>query len=443
MRPRCRRPRTPPSRGGGAAGGPRPAGHHRRRVPPRLVAPGLPGAARRRDAADNPGPKFKIAGQEQPPIASVTGRVACSRPIMADHFAFLKGVTTRTPKMTIPSPSMLHLRGGRASISRDGLPRPGCLLGRRRGGLPRGDRALYAAGCRYLQLDDITFAYLCDPKIQANCRANGDDPAALPPPMPGDQRRAGRPARRHARDHPHLPRQLQERLGRRGWLRPGGRGDVQRPTSTATSWNSTAQRAGGFEPLRALPAGKKVVLGLVTTKLGDLEDADDAEAPHRRGRALRAAGRPVPVAAVRLLEHPPRQRAVAGRPVAQARAGGRGGPQRSGACPQQDCRCGLRFASPFRCSPPGPGPAAGQSFVGAKRLDQKALCKLSDTSPAPVWHRGGRLACPARTALAGSSAAHSTAVPPRSGLCRADLGQARSRHAGIGAAQQPAERNHR
>jgi hypothetical protein len=103
----------------------------------------------------------------------------------------------------------------------------------------------------------------------------------------------------------------------------------------------------------------------------------------------------------------------------------------------------LRFASPIRCSPPGPGPAAGQSFVGAKRLDQKALCKLSDTSPAPVWHRGGRLACPARTALAGSSAAHSTAVPPRSGLCRADLGQARSRHAGIGAAQQPAERNHR
>jgi 5-methyltetrahydropteroyltriglutamate--homocysteine methyltransferase len=60
----------------------------------------------------NEGPKFRFAGQsEQPPIATVTGRVACSRPIMAGHFAFLKSVTTRTPKMTIPSPSMLHLRG--------------------------------------------------------------------------------------------------------------------------------------------------------------------------------------------------------------------------------------------------------------------------------------------------------------------------------------------
>ncbi len=73
---------------------------------------------------ENPGPKFKIAGQgEQPPIASVTGRVGCSRPIMADHFAFLKSVVSQgTAKMTIPSPSMLHLRGGRASISKTVYP---------------------------------------------------------------------------------------------------------------------------------------------------------------------------------------------------------------------------------------------------------------------------------------------------------------------------------
>ena len=71
----------------------------------------------------NPGPKFKIAGQsEQPPIATVTGRIGCSRPIMTEHFAYLKSVATAVPKMTIPSPSMLHLRGGRAAISREAYP---------------------------------------------------------------------------------------------------------------------------------------------------------------------------------------------------------------------------------------------------------------------------------------------------------------------------------
>ena len=121
---------------------------------------------------DNEGPKFRIAGQEQPPIATVTGRVACSRPIMAEHFAFLKGVTTRTPKMTIPSPSMLHLRGGRAAISRDVYPDLDAFWDDVAAAYRQAIAHLADAGCRYLQLDDITFAYLCDPKIQAQCRAN-------------------------------------------------------------------------------------------------------------------------------------------------------------------------------------------------------------------------------------------------------------------------------
>jgi len=130
---------------------------------------------------DNPGPKFKIAGQsEQPPIATVTGRIACSRPIMADHFAFLKSVTRGTAKMTIPSPSMLHLRGGRAAISREAYPDLEAFWDDVAAAYRDAIRHLADAGCTYLQLDDITFAYLCDPKIQANCRANGDDPSALP-----------------------------------------------------------------------------------------------------------------------------------------------------------------------------------------------------------------------------------------------------------------------
>jgi 5-methyltetrahydropteroyltriglutamate--homocysteine methyltransferase len=129
----------------------------------------------------NEGPKFKVAGQgEQPPITQVNGRVRCAGPIMADHFTFLKGATTRTPKMTIPSPSMLHLRGGRASISKEVYPDLKDFWSDVAAAYRQAIAHLYDAGCRYLQLDDITFAYLCDPQIQARCRANGDDPAALP-----------------------------------------------------------------------------------------------------------------------------------------------------------------------------------------------------------------------------------------------------------------------
>lgn len=128
------------------------------------------------------GPKFQTGAQggEQPPIATVAGRVACSWPIMVADFAFLKSRTTRTPKTTIPPPSMLHLRGGRAAISREACPDLAGFWGRRGRRLPHGHapslrRRLPLPAAR--RLDDIIFANLCDPKIQANCRANGDDPA--------------------------------------------------------------------------------------------------------------------------------------------------------------------------------------------------------------------------------------------------------------------------
>ncbi|MEO6032390.1 MAG: 5-methyltetrahydropteroyltriglutamate--homocysteine S-methyltransferase, partial [Burkholderiaceae bacterium] len=134
---------------------------------------------------DNAGPKFRIAGQsEQPPIATVTGKVRCSAPIMTEHFAYLNSVTgqnsAHTAKMTIPSPSMLHLRGGRAAISREAYPDMAEFWADVAAAYRVAIGHLAEAGCRYLQLDDITFAYLCDPKIQATCRANGDDPAELP-----------------------------------------------------------------------------------------------------------------------------------------------------------------------------------------------------------------------------------------------------------------------
>jgi 5-methyltetrahydropteroyltriglutamate--homocysteine methyltransferase len=226
---------------------------------------------------ENPGPKFQTGehGGEQPPIATVTGRIGCSRPIMAEHFAYLSKQTTRTPKMTIPSPSMLHLRGGRAAISRETYPEMDVFWADVAAAYRAAIGHLYAAGCRYLQLDDISFAYLCDPKIQANCRANGDDPAALPQTYADtiNAALAGKPADLHVTLHTCRGN------FKSAWVAEGGYDPVvQAMFSTDVDgyfMEFDSLRAGGFEPLKALPKGKMVVLGLVSTKLGELESKDE------------------------------------------------------------------------------------------------------------------------------------------------------------------------
>lgn len=228
---------------------------------------------------ENPGPKFKIAGQsEQPPIPTVTGRIACTEPIMADHFAFLKSVTTKTAKMTIPSPSMLHLRGGRASISKEIYPDLAEFWADVAAAYRVAIRHLADAGCRYLQLDDITFAYLCDPKIQATCRANGDDPQALPQVYADtiNAALADRP------DDMIVTIHTCRGNFKSAWVAEGGYDPVvEAMFSTSVDgyfMEFDSARAGGFEPLRALQrsgdSAKKVVLGLVTTKLGELESKE-------------------------------------------------------------------------------------------------------------------------------------------------------------------------
>jgi len=220
---------------------------------------------------ENPGPKFG-GTEEQPPIATVTGRIACGRPIFADHFAFLKSVAKATPKLTIPSPSMLHLRGGRAAIAKEVYPDLDAFWEDVAAAYRKSIAHLAAAGCTYLQLDDVSFAYLCDPKVREGCSRNGDDPDALPA-------RYARTINAALKDRPAgMTVTMHTCRGnfKSAWVAEGGYDPVAEAMFSAEVdgffMEFDSARAGGFEPLRALPAGKKVVLGLVTTKVGSIED---------------------------------------------------------------------------------------------------------------------------------------------------------------------------
>jgi len=214
--------------------------------------------------------------EDVPPMASVVAKIDCSRPIMADHFAFLKATTRKTAKFTMPSPGSAHFRGGRNAISRTAYPDLAEFWADIGAAYRKTIRHLYDAGCRYLQLDDVGFSYLCDDKVRENFRKNGDDPATLAPAYAGAINAAleGRPA--------DLAVTLHTCRGnfRSTWFAAGGYQDevVEAMFSAKVDgffMEYDSDRAGGFEPLRLLPKGKKVVLGLVTTKTAQLEPKED------------------------------------------------------------------------------------------------------------------------------------------------------------------------
>src|SRR5919108_524577 len=184
-------------------------------------------------------------------------------------------VATATPKLTIPSPAMLHMRGGRNAVSSRAYPDLAELWRDAAAAYRTAIGHLAAAGCTYLQLDDVSWAYLCDPNVRENFRANGDDPATLPRIYADliNAALAGRPAGMAVTMHTCRGN------FRSTWFAAGGYADpvVEAMFSTNVDgyfmeWDT--ERAGGFEPLRLLPAGKRVVLGLVTTKSGTLESKD-------------------------------------------------------------------------------------------------------------------------------------------------------------------------
>jgi 5-methyltetrahydropteroyltriglutamate--homocysteine methyltransferase len=223
---------------------------------------------------ENPGPKF-AGTEEQPPVPVVTGRLRYSKPIMVGDFLFLKNTTAKTAKFTIPSPSMLHLRAGRAGISSDAYPDLQAFWHDAAAAYQAAIAAFAEAGCSYLQLDDVAFAYLCDAKIRDNCRKNGDDPAALPRTYAQTINRAleGRP------DGMTITLHTCRGNFKSAWVAEGGYEPVAEAMFSCDVdgffMEFDSARAGGFEPLRFLPRGKRAVLGLLSSKTGTLEGKDE------------------------------------------------------------------------------------------------------------------------------------------------------------------------
>ena len=103
---------------------------------------------------------------EQPPILHVTGKVSRSKPIFTEYFKFLKSAVKKTPKMTIPAPAMLYHRGGRAKVNMETYPDLAVMWADVSAAYATEIADYAAAGCKYLQIDDVSFAYLCDPKYR-------------------------------------------------------------------------------------------------------------------------------------------------------------------------------------------------------------------------------------------------------------------------------------
>jgi len=213
----------------------------------------------------------------RPWMVRVTGKLGFSpsHPHI-EHFKFLKANTTRTPKMTIPSASMLDYRGGRSIISQEVYPNLDNYYADLASAYARAIQAFYDAGCRYIQIDDVAFAYFCDEQQRKMLRDRGDDPDRKFDIYREVFNTAIKNRPRDMVATTHLCRGN----FRSTFVGTGGYAPIAEKLFNDLDvdgyfleWDS--DRAGGFEPLRLLPKGDKVVvLGLITTKVGQLEAPD-------------------------------------------------------------------------------------------------------------------------------------------------------------------------
>jgi 5-methyltetrahydropteroyltriglutamate--homocysteine methyltransferase len=218
-----------------------------------------------------------------PPVIKVTDKVRHVKDIQRADFEYLKsqvdalGKPGLTPKVTIPSPTMLHFRGGRAGISRQAYPELDPVFYDDVAQAYADElQSLFDAGCRYVQMDDTNLAYLCDEKMREAARQRGDDPNELPHRYAGFINKvvAKKPAGMTLAMH--LCRgNFKSTYAAEGNYEPVAEALLSEMNLDAYFMEYDDDRSGDFRPLRFLKPGKTVVLGLVTTKFGQLESKDE------------------------------------------------------------------------------------------------------------------------------------------------------------------------
>ncbi len=230
------------------------------------------------------------ASEEQPPMFKLSGKVRRAKPSMLSHFQFLKSIVKKgTPKFTMPSPAMLHARSDREALTK-AYPDLDEFWSDTTRAYREEIRDLYQAGCRYLQIDDTTIAMFGDPKVQEQFRKLGDDPKkdvaiyadavnAAIRDVPDDMTVAIHTCRGNFKST---------------WLASGSYDYVAETAFSKIDVDGfflefDDERSGGFEPLRYVPKGKKVVLGLVSSKVPELEKKDALK------RRIEAASKFVPL----------------------------------------------------------------------------------------------------------------------------------------------------
>jgi 5-methyltetrahydropteroyltriglutamate--homocysteine methyltransferase len=217
-----------------------------------------------------------FSGGVQPPMPRVTGKVHRVRPLLVEEFSYLRSLATAaTPKVTMPAPAVIYHRVGRAAVSEAAYPDLDELWTDLAAAYQAEIQALHAAGCRYLQLDDTTFAYLCDASLRQAFRERGEDPEVLLRTYARALCMAlqGRPADMTVAMHTCRGNFMST------WAARGGYEAVAEVMFDDVPVDAyflefDSDRAGGFEPLRFVPKEKKVVLGLVTSKSPQLESPD-------------------------------------------------------------------------------------------------------------------------------------------------------------------------
>lgn len=220
---------------------------------------------------------FRLGGHEATWFGPVvTGKLTRKHPIVVNDYRFLAGVTGRTPKVTLPTPSILHFFGGKEGMDPKSYKDREALSADLTAIYRQEIAELYRAGCRVVQLDEVALALLCDQNIRASLKDGGEDPAKLTDfyfdmiadalkDKPADLAVLVHLCRGNYKGH---------------WMGQGGYDPIAERLFTLPGVDGylleyDSERAGSFEPLRHLPAGRRGYLGVVSSKTGAMESVDD------------------------------------------------------------------------------------------------------------------------------------------------------------------------